>query len=244
MARLSSRLRQLILLLLTGFLLMHGDVWLWWLGTLVAPLVWPGRWRWRAAAILLTPLALVLGGFASGVLRYAVGTGAIEGMGLPGAEYWNLDRTTRAPKWNGGCLVLGTEFLTLVPNNAGMHFMGSLFGRMPSAYDGPYPDPTQAAALLATPTDYVDADGFRRGRLRLSSGGDVFVSPDLERELYPRGPLCHGDWNGAQADFPAVLVDGRLVVFVEQCGNASATHLVDLRTKQVIANYFTGGEPP
>jgi hypothetical protein len=233
-----ARLKYL-LLIPAIYLLLHGAIWLLWIGVLLVPTVWPGRWRWRPTALFLTPVALMLGGFSGGVLRYVVGAGAFEGMGLPSVEYWNLDKRTRAPKWNGGCLVAGHEFLTLGPNNIAMELMGVLFGRMPWAYDSPYPDRAEAAALLAGATERVEAKSLLAGRVALA-GKERPISPELWRFIHRRQPVEEA------TGLPAALLDERLLLIGERGDGWSASYLIDLRDQQEIATYFdrTESHPP
>jgi hypothetical protein len=132
------------------FMLWLGGPMIWplWAGILFVPSVIRGRWQWRWRALLLTPITVAALAFASGVLGYVTGTGRLEYMGMPSAEFYNLDPVTRAHKSTGGCVVMGTEFLTQDPNNAAIEGLSKLFGPMPGSYRGPYPTREESLALL------------------------------------------------------------------------------------------------
>jgi len=105
------------------------------------------RWRLLALCAALSPMGL---GFGMGVIGYCTGTAKVQGMGLPGMGYYNVDPELRCERSTGGCLVNGGEVLTQTPNNRVVVGLTRLFGPQPGAYTGPYPDETETKAALAT----------------------------------------------------------------------------------------------
>ena len=130
-----------------------------WLGTMFGPLLLPlalvfggslaGRRRWWliGVCLLLSPMSV---GFVVGAVSYSAGRARIQGMGLPGVGYHNLDPELRCERATGGCLVNGGEFLTQTPNNVAIVALTRLFGPQPGAYTGPYPDEVQAKLAMAS----------------------------------------------------------------------------------------------
>ena len=215
-----------------GLLLLgHGAIWLLWLLILLTPLVWKGTWRWRWTALLLSPIAVAVLAFSGGVLSFALGRATYEGYGLPTPEYWNLEPITRAPRWNGGCVMFGHELLTAIPNNAGIDAMGSVFGRMPSAYDGPYPSRAATKEIVESAREQLTLDELQRGT-GLVGGIRIALDPRALRALdVQRRP---GD---RPASVAAALLGERLLVLGETGRGWRLNHVVDLRSQQVVANY-------
>jgi hypothetical protein len=205
----------------------------WWLWPLVlmAPVALGLSWRWRRYALLLTPVVIPATAFASGVLGYATGTGEIMGYGLPGAEYFNLDRQTRAPIWNGGCVIFGPEIATLVPNNLALELMGRLFGVMPFAYDGPYPTRDEALALLDQSGTPVEAD-FEHGRMTFDGAELKLPAAVYRRMRRTDGYVAEPRPKLATKRLPPLLILG------DAPGQSDRkVWLVDLARQRMLATY-------
>jgi hypothetical protein len=99
--------------------------------------------------------------FLSGALAYLNGTAAFMAVGRPGPEFWNLDPDYRVYRQTSGCIVLGTELVTHVPNNVAIVVMTGLLGPMRGTYHGPYPTPEQARAALRRSSDVADIEALR-----------------------------------------------------------------------------------
>jgi hypothetical protein len=97
------------------------------------------------------------------MVRYCRGTASFVGVGYPGYELGNLDPRSRVPSTTSGCMVSGFEIFTHAPNNAAITMMATLFGPMPGAYHGPYPDREQAREALRRSKDTVYANLFGGG---------------------------------------------------------------------------------
>lgn len=217
-----------------AILLWVGGGMAWWLWALVlmAPVALGLEWRWRRYAFLLTPLTIPVNAFASGVLGYVTGTGVFMSYGLAREDHFNIDRRTRAPYWNGGCLVQGTEVATMVPSNVALDMMGALFGRMPFSYDGPYPDRDEAFAALDGSGRELDVD-FEHGRL--SDAGEALQLPREIIWRLPGGARCENEHRPLLATRPVP----RLLIVGDAAGvKGRQVWLVDLDRHEVFATYF------
>jgi hypothetical protein len=204
-------------------------IWLLWGAVLATPLLWKGTWRWRWPAILLTPIAVALGGFSSGVVGYLTGTARLQYMGMPGPDFWNVDPQSGATPTTGGCIVWGHEFLTQIPNNAAVKVLASVFGQMPFSYDGPYPSLDEALALVANGHNRVSDDDLRHGHIVV--GQRDYAVPDslqasVRRRVAEKKLLVR-----------VVLVGDRLLVFRDPDSHGNLIRLFDLRTHRLIATY-------
>ena len=104
----------------------------------------------RLLYFVLACVAVLVGGhFLRGAFGYTTGTATLEYVGYPGYGNGNLDPRSRVPWGTTGCTFLGHEALTQGANNLGVQMMGTLFGTMPGAYDGPYPTKQEARNVLA-----------------------------------------------------------------------------------------------
>jgi hypothetical protein len=137
------------------------------------------RWLAIGLALLLSPMCVSVFVAAS---RYTGGTAVIEGMGLPGTEYGNVDPTLRCGRVTGGCLVSGTEWITEVPNNATVALLTRVFGPQRGAYTGPYPTDVQASAAVAAGGEPVPAAAVRADAIVLKTG-TVNLAPGVGKRL-------------------------------------------------------------
>ncbi len=87
--------------------------------------------------------------FVSGSKDFFQGNATIETFGKPGAEFYNLDPELRAWNATSGCVVMGFEPFTQIPNNLAIKFWTSLFGTQKGVYKGVYPTRDQAKGLIS-----------------------------------------------------------------------------------------------
>lgn len=195
---------------------------------------------WRAArrgrrsvlgAVLLCPLVavpLLSAGLA--LVGYATGTATLEGRGLPGPGYSNLDRTLRCRQSSGGCVVTGHEPFTILPNNLVLHALGAVLGAMPGAYDGPYPTEDEAFALLARTAPTT----VRAHASALTVDGKA-VDPAL-LQLLDSSSLEKDAWRGDDETYRLALVDGRCLLVADE-RRLDQLVLVDVEGQRRIAWY-------
>ncbi len=150
------------------------------------------RFREAALLVLLSPLTFMA---AMAAVKYVRGTARLIYVGLPETGFHNPDPDLRIPRQTMGDLVSGDEWMAIVPNNATLRALSRVFGTMPRAYTGPYPDrDAVVAALAGAPAISVDrlrADvvalggrehrldaGVGRGLLKDMRSWDVVPPPD------------------------------------------------------------------
>jgi hypothetical protein len=87
-----------------------------WIGGLVYLFIKRSRLKWYL--LLASSWTLVpVWSFVSGSKDYFQGKASIETFGMPDGEFYNLDPDLRVWNSKSGCVVLGFEPLTQVPNN-------------------------------------------------------------------------------------------------------------------------------
>jgi hypothetical protein len=123
------------------------------------------RWIGLSALLALNPLTVL---FVGGIVSYVGGAPCLRFVGYPGADAFNLDPSTRCFRTGGGCLLLGNEWVYLIPHNLALRLMSRTFGPPSRSYDGPYPSKDEALALVSNaPTASVSglmADRVEAGR--------------------------------------------------------------------------------
>lgn len=221
-----------LVLLAAVLLLRAGWSWSLWALVLLAPALVGARWRWRLTALLLTPLAVGLAAFAGGVVAYTTGTATRQGYGLPGVEYWNLSRDSRVSRTTSGCVVMGHEELTMVPNNLAVELMGRLFGAMPGSYRGPYPTRAEASALVEAGAAPLDFSELAAGRLHLA-GRAFHLEPELHQFI---AWLERRRDEGAPRSASGVLA-WPLAVIRSGAAPNGLVFLVDLEGQRLVAVY-------
>ena len=87
--------------------------------------------------------------FISGSKDYFQGEAAIETFGMPNGEFYNLDPDLRVWNATSGCVVMGFEPFTQVPNNLAVRLWTALFGTQKGVYKGAYPTKQQAKDLMS-----------------------------------------------------------------------------------------------
>jgi hypothetical protein len=91
---------------------------------------------------------LPLWSFVSGSRDYFQGKAAIETYGMPDLEFDNLDPDLRVWNSTSGCVVMGFEPFTQVPNNLAVRFWTLLLGTQKGVYKGVYPTKEHAKELI------------------------------------------------------------------------------------------------
>ncbi len=194
---------------------------------------------WRAArrgrrsmvgAVLLSPfVAVSLLSAGQGLLGYLTGTASLQGRGMPGPGYSNLDRTLRCRQSSGGCVVTGHEPFTILPNNLVLLTLGALFGPMPGAYDGPYPTAEEAFALLEAAKPVTVRDGARPV---------VVAGHAIDEELLDLlGPMYGPRGLDTPRAYRLAVVDDRCLVVGDGDAAFDEVVLVDVEGRRKIAWY-------
>lgn len=205
-------------------------------------------WTALGALLLLNPIAMI---FWLGIASYIGGEPHLTGVGLPGPEYYNIDRNTRCFKRSGGCVVTGNEWLFILPNNAAVRLMAFVFGPPRKSYDGPYPAREEAISLTDS-APLISVDEFDDGNVVLD-GNVIMLDADLTQQLlgfYYSFAKITGDTSGTTV---------RAALFEERCmmvritqdmaeilshkdGDCDQIFLIDLNTKTPFARYLLAGD--
>lgn len=130
-----------------------------------------GRFVTLGVIVALSPVGI---SSEQGVADYLHGTARLRHSGLPGTEFFNLDRQLRCGRTTYGCIVSGDEWLTQVPYNSAVGYLTATLGPMPGAYTGPYPTQDEAISALQQGTD-IEIAQLVDDRVRIH---DVEVSLD------------------------------------------------------------------
>ena len=184
------------------------------------------RWGLIAMCVMLSP---VTAGLVFGTVGYCTGTARLQGMGLPGFGYFNLDPELRCERSTGGCVVNGGEFLTQTPNNLAIVTLTRLFGPQPGAYTGPYPTEAQAKAALDA------ARPISPGMLSLDRVS--LTEPSLKLDAGVGRTLA------GRADGPvyATLYQGGCLILRVPAGEGAMIALIDTKCGRPFAFYADGG---
>ncbi|WP_275826133.1 hypothetical protein [Paraflavitalea sp. CAU 1676] len=119
-----------------------------WIGALICLFIKKSKLKWYL--LLISSWTLIpVWSFVSGTRDYFQGNAAIETFGLPGREFYNLDPDLRVWNSTSGCIVMGFEPFTQIPNNLAVRFWTSLLGIQKGAYTGAYPTKEQAKEMVS-----------------------------------------------------------------------------------------------
>jgi len=118
-----------------------------WIAALIFLFANKTKLRWYlllASSWTLVPIM----SFVSGSKHYFQGKATIKAVGLPNSEFYNLDRGLRVWHSTSGCIVIGFEPFTQVPNNWAVLFWTKLLGTQKGVYKGVYPTREQAEEII------------------------------------------------------------------------------------------------
>ena len=122
---------------------------LFWIGALVYLFIKRTKLKW--SLLLASSWTLVpFWSFVSGSKDYFQGNATIESFGMPDSEFYNLDPDLRVWHSTSGCVVMGFEPVTQVPNNLAVRFWTSFLGPQEGVYKGVYPTKEQATKLISS----------------------------------------------------------------------------------------------
>lgn len=86
--------------------------------------------------------------FISATKDYFQGNATIESFGMPDQEFYNLDPDLRLWNSSSGCIVLGYEPFTQLPNNLAIKFWTRTLGIQNGTYKGIYPTKEQSREII------------------------------------------------------------------------------------------------
>jgi len=172
---------------------------LFWIGALVYLFINRSKLKWYL--LLASTWTLVpTWNFVSGSKDYFQGKAVIESVGLPDDEFYNLDPDLRAWNSTSGCIFLGFEPFTQVPNNLAVRFWTSLLGPQKGVYHGAYPTKQQAIELMG-----------KSEKVRLSKQTDTFFLVYKHQSF----PLQSDNYDDLDVLEKTAVV--KAIVFKKQC---------------------------
>jgi hypothetical protein len=118
-----------------------------WLIILVVLFVRKSKLKWFLLAFSAWTF-IPAANFLLGTKDYFIGQATMRYVGLPGPEFYNLDKDYRTWRSSSGCIVTGLEPLTQWPNNFAVKLWTNLLGFQKGVYGGVYPDPPEAAKII------------------------------------------------------------------------------------------------
>lgn len=202
-----------------------------WISVLVL-LLWraPRLAKWFVAGspyVLVPALGTVLG-----AMTYFTGTARLASVGLPGAEFYNLDPVYRVYRSSSGCIVTGSEAFWQLPNNLVVQGLVRVLGPMRGAHTGKYPTRDEATAAIEVGSVEVSVDDLAKG-VSIPPAHNVRLS-SATIEALRRSPRI----GSTEGTYRAAVLDGVLVLKTVSALDALEQIVMVLPEKQeVIARY-------
>lgn len=163
---------------------------------LLGSTLWLGfRRSWKPLALFLGTSPFVAASVAA-MSVYASGAAYVRTTGYADPRLDNVSPLTGYQTRSRGCLVDGTEWVRDFPHNLTLLALRIVFGPMPGAYDGPYPNDQEISEALreAVPVKLEDLErevltaNQRTHRLRPGLGDSLISALRLEPGL-PRASV-------------------------------------------------------
>jgi hypothetical protein len=200
-----------------------------WLGILIYLSIKSSKLRWFL--VLFSPWTIIpLYSFGAGTKDYFQGEATIMSVGLPAAEFWNLDRELRVWNSTSGCIETGNEIFTRTPNNIAVRFWTKLLGIQVHAYRGFYPRESYAFAELNKDTSPIKFQGNSHSVEFKLNGKSCQLTTDSNSVFSFR------DTTGLAK---IIVLKNECIVF-QAVGDSTKqqTLLADKNTGKVFAQYF------
>ena len=162
---------------------------------------------------------------------YMTGQAKFKEIGNPDKEFYNLDRQYRVGTSTSGCIVLGFELFTHLPNNIAIKLWTNIFGFQKGVYGGQYPNKLETEKILENvkqETSFVNDSLYFKFQL----GNNTYKIQDTEhRNLQELENV-----NSAKI----VIIDKNLIVFKPTVEGEETiiTYLADNETGKVFARYY------
>lgn len=157
----------------------------------------PERWKVLAGIFALSPFCWVsMYAFGQGTVDYIQDEAVWRTVGLPSDDYsfvisdypfqkLNPHRTYRVPVISSGCLVDGSEVFTHMPYNSAVGAWTTIFGYIDGAYDGPYPQASEAYDTLRDSEASIHRERLGSDAARESLGLQPKLANALREHLGP-----------------------------------------------------------
>jgi hypothetical protein len=201
---------------------------LFWIGAFIYLFIKRTNLKWYLLLVSSWTLIPILS-FVSGSKDYFQGEAAIETIGMPNAEFYNLDPDLRVWNSTSGCVVMGSELFTQVPHNLAVRFWIALLGSQKGVYKGIYPTKEQANEIIS-----------KGEQVRLSKVSDTFFLN------YRNKPLFLQSDNNEDLDILVKTTSARAFVLNNECllmesmidTTKRLILLADKKTGKVFARYY------
>jgi hypothetical protein len=168
--------------------------------------------------------------FFTGTKDYFIGHASLEFVGLPGPEFYNLDKDYRLHISTSGCIESGFEPLTQWPNNGAVKLWTNLLGYQRDVYHGVYPDKNEAEKILALNGREVDI-------LKLEPSFSFTLNNKVHTIIRQK------KWNAQKIDgcktAKVALVNNELVIMKPVfCTDLPVIYLADNKSGEIFATYY------
>jgi len=202
---------------------------LFWIIALIILFVRKTKLKWYLIGISAWTVIPTLN-FLSGTKDYFTGQATFRYVGYPEPEFYNLDRQYRVWNSTSGCIMLGFEPMTQVPNNWAIKFWTYLFGFQKKVYTGTYPDEMEADKIINRIGQEINFSENGMGYKFCFDNKDYAISESEHRDRQNLDSCKTAK---------VALVDNELIVFKPiLLGDQVVTYLADSKTGQIFAQYY------
>jgi hypothetical protein len=165
--------------------------------------------------------------FLNGTKDYFTGQATLKHFGLPTREFYNLDKDYRTWKSTSGCIVMGFEPLTQLPNNFAVKFWTNLLGYQRGVYRGIYPDKSDAVKMIERNGEEVEI---------LKSGAQITFRINNIPVQVKR--IRHWDTKELDSCKTAkVFIVGNELIIIKPIFRTDVLYLADNNTGSIFAEY-------
>jgi hypothetical protein len=200
-----------------------------WATILIVLFVHKSNLRWYLIALSAWTVIPIFN-FFTGTKDYFIGHASLEFVGLPGPEFYNLDKDYRLRTSSSGCLVTGFEPLTQWPNNSAVKLWTNLLGYQTGVYHGVYPDKNETKKILTL-------NGREVAILQLEQSFSFTVNNKVHTIIRQK------NWNAQKMDGcktakVALINNELLLVKPVSCTDLQVTYLADNKSGEIFATYY------
>ncbi len=167
--------------------------------------------------------------FIGGSVNYFRGQASLKYVGLPGAEFYNLNPEYRVWNSSSGCVLMGYEPFTQYSNNFAVKSWTKLLGYQKGVYRGNYPDRISAENIL-----------LQQGKEVEFTQDDSSFNIGFEGKSYLVERLFHrnqAEFKGTARAMAVKLDDGLMLFMPIQNESYLFLSLIDLKNAKIFAEY-------
>lgn len=162
---------------------------------------------------------------------YITGQAKFKEIGMPDNEFYNLDRQYRVGNSTTGCIVLGFELFTHLPNNFAIKLWTNIFGFQKGVYRGQYPDKleTEKISKNVKKETYFEKDSLY---FKFQFDENTFRIKDTEHRNSQELKNVHSA--------KIAIIDKNLIIFKPTIKDEemNITYLADNETGKIFARYY------